>query len=64
MKTGDKVYINNINHWAHDEWGIVKRIDNEEIHVALFNDNNSVLIFSKKELAKYNKPYNPTVYPY
>ena len=30
----------------------------------LFIKFSSVLIFSKKELAKYNKPYNPTVYPY
>ena len=50
IKVGTRVEIKAKESWAHKEWGIVQMFDGDNYHVALWNDENSVLIFNRSEL--------------
>ena len=47
MSVGNKVKI--LVGWMKGEWGIIRKIDGNEYHVALYN-GNECLLFNKKEL--------------
>lgn len=46
---GKKVIITNKDSWAFDQWGTVKMFDGEYYHIAIYNDPDTVLIFTRDE---------------
>lgn len=46
---GKRVIITDKSSWAYEEWGVVKFFDGEYFHIALYNDENSQLIFERRD---------------
>lgn len=46
---GREVIITTRDSWAFDQWGIVKMFDGEYYHVAIYNDPNTALVFTRDE---------------
>lgn len=46
---GKRVIITDKSSWAYGEWGIVKFFDGEYFHIAPWNDENSQLIFERRD---------------
>lgn len=45
---GKRAFITNKDHWAYNEWGIIKGFDGEYYHIAIANGAEE-LIFSRDE---------------
>ena len=53
MKTGDRVIIKSrVASWARGQWGIIKDFDGIYYHIAIYNDVDMILIFTRDEIRK------------
>lgn len=46
---GKKVYITAKDSWACGEWGIIKMFDGDYYHIAIANEENMDLVFTRNE---------------
>ena len=49
IKTKDSIY--------HGEWGIIKHFDGEYYHIAIANDTEHLVVFSRDEFAVRRKDF-------
>lgn len=46
---GKQVEIKNRDSWCCGDWGTVKDFDGEYYHIAIFNDDRTILVFARNE---------------
>jgi hypothetical protein len=62
FQVGDYVEVNSPEHWAHREWGVVRRVEGNwedgygspEYHVGMWGEDSRAFLFYEEELKPFD----------